>query len=171
MLQGALKMANEESMKETSRTATVDGKRITFSLVKNVSQRPETSRAERTHLDWRSINVNETSAIKRFAVKARRWLTKRDIPMLTMLYLAAFLGINALFALIFYYGDEGRCCEDPTMTYAQVFDFVSLLLHHSMLWQSCCLIWFIFSYSRQYKHPPQLDMAAFGRRDTQTTSW
>jgi len=123
MLHGALKMAKVESTMETSRTAMIDGKEVTFSLVKNLTKRPETSRAERINLNWRSVNVNETSFLGRSAVTVRRWLTKRDIPMLTLLYLVAFLGMNALFALGFYYGDEGKCCEDPSMTFAQVFDF------------------------------------------------
>lgn len=126
MLHGALKMANAENglkpTVETTRTATIDGKTVTFSLVKDVTKRPETSRTERTKFNWKSINVNETSAIGRFTVKVRRWLTNRDIPMLTLLYLVAFLGMNALFGGLFFL-QEGTCCEDDTMTYAQNFDF------------------------------------------------
>jgi len=107
---------------ETTRTAKVDGKTITFSLVKDVTKRPEISHIERSKVHWRSMNVNETRPIGRFAVRVRRWLTSFDIAMLTLLYLVAFLGMNALFGALFFI-QEGTCCEDDSMTYAQNFDF------------------------------------------------
>jgi len=125
MLHGALKMAkSENSMKpeETLRTAIVDGRKFTLLLMKNVTQRPKVSRVERTKYDWKNINMDRSSSVKRCAVRVRRWLFKRDIPMLTLLYLAAFLAMNVVFAGLWYI-EEGKCCNDPTMTYAQVFDF------------------------------------------------
>jgi len=47
---------------------------------------------------------------------------KFDIPALTLLYLVVFLAMNAVFAGLWYI-EQDKCCDDPTMTYAQVFDF------------------------------------------------
>ncbi|CAJ1948879.1 unnamed protein product [Cylindrotheca closterium] len=126
VLHRALKRANNKNKggepAETTRTATVDGKKVTFSLVKNVTKRPKTSRMERTKFNCRSVNVHQTNPIGRLAVGVRRWLTKRDIPMLTLLYIVSFLGMNAVFGGLFFI-QEGTCCEDDSMTYAQNFDF------------------------------------------------
>jgi inward rectifier potassium channel len=37
-------------------------------------------------------------------------------------YLAIFVGMNVIFASLFY-ADSGQCCDDSSMTFAQVFDF------------------------------------------------
>lgn len=133
-LHGALELQhslsyNEEDEKDEqskpkrrSRTETVDGRKVTLALMRDVTQLPETSRKERLASDWRNINVKKHSVFRRFEHELQQYLMQRSIPLLTVFYLIIFLFMNIFFAG-FWYITEDKCCDDPDMTFAEIFDF------------------------------------------------
>mmetsp|Transcript_7420 Transcript_7420/g.17769 ORF Transcript_7420/g.17769 Transcript_7420/m.17769 type:complete len:452 (-) Transcript_7420:283-1638(-) len=108
--------------KRRSRTETVDGRKVTFALMKEVNQMPEISRKERLQSDWRNINVDKSSAYQRMQHELQQYLMQQSIPLLTVYYLGFFLLQNAFFAA-FWYSTEDKCCDDPNMTFAEIFNF------------------------------------------------
>lgn len=108
--------------KRRSRTETVDGRKVTLALMRDVTQLPETSRKERLASDWRNINVKQHSVFRRLEHELQQYLMQRSIPLLTVFYLIIFLFMNIFFAG-FWYITEDKCCDDPDMTFAEIFDF------------------------------------------------
>mmetsp|Transcript_16096 Transcript_16096/g.39422 ORF Transcript_16096/g.39422 Transcript_16096/m.39422 type:complete len:429 (-) Transcript_16096:624-1910(-) len=128
MLNGATELAKVdndiEEPGQTTRTVETDGHKVNFQLLKSVTKRPTTSRKERMESEWTNINVHKSRALGRIGHRCQRWLTSKDPIYLTVLYLVLYLSMNAIFAAVWYFFDrKGRCCEDESMTYAQVFDF------------------------------------------------
>ncbi|CAJ1932539.1 unnamed protein product [Cylindrotheca closterium] len=108
--------------KRRSRTEVIDGRKITFALMREVNQLPETSRKKRLESDWRNINVQKSSVHRRWEHELQQYLMLQSIPVLTVYYLVVFLFMNIFFAS-FWYMTEDKCCDDPSMTFAQIFDF------------------------------------------------
>lgn len=100
------------------RTGVVDGRKVVFELLTNVTERPETSRKER--LARRHFHKN--ADLSTWDVRMRLWLLGFRLPKITALFLTAFIAINALFAGLFY-ANPGKCCGDDDMTFAMVFAF------------------------------------------------
>mmetsp|Transcript_23739 Transcript_23739/g.58185 ORF Transcript_23739/g.58185 Transcript_23739/m.58185 type:complete len:419 (-) Transcript_23739:443-1699(-) len=110
-----------EAPKVQSYTTDIDGRPLTFALVNNVSKLPKISRSQRTPTRAVNLNVHHSSYRGRAEHRVQRWLTKRSIPALTTLHLAAFLAVNTIFS-VFWYLEDGGCCEKE-MSFAQTFDF------------------------------------------------
>jgi inward rectifier potassium channel len=100
------------------RSGTVDGHELEFELVEAVNEKPATSRLERTTRTTIDVNVTRSPILFR----SRLYLMQLSSTMLSFLYLTAFVVMNLIFALLYYIPD-GKCCDDPEMTYSQVFDF------------------------------------------------
>lgn len=100
------------------RTGVVDGKKVVFELLKDVTQRPATSRNDRLAVRHKVINSDRSS----WDVRVRFWLMQFALHRLVWIYLASFLLLNFLFAGFFYALDE-HCCGDSEMTYVNVFAF------------------------------------------------
>lgn len=111
-----------EQPKVMERKVVIDDRTVTLELVKNVTQRPLTSREERLKMHWHNKNVNHSVLTCGREHRIRRWLMKFEIASLTLVYLTVFVAVNAIFAGLWYIEEEA-CCEDSTMTFSQVFDF------------------------------------------------
>lgn len=128
VLKGAVDLMQKnnaiEAPKEQSWTTDVDGRTVTFALMNKVNGPPKISRSQRVPM--RNVNKNVRHSIssrkQRVMHRIQRWLTQRDLPTLTMLHLAAFLALNTIYASIWYL-EDGGCCSDHDMSFAQTFDF------------------------------------------------
>jgi inward rectifier potassium channel len=62
--------------------------------------------------------------VKRSPLEARvrLWLMRVRLVTMTAIYLASFVALNVIFASLFYI-DDGRCCDDSSLGFSQVFDF------------------------------------------------
>ena len=100
------------------RVGFVDGREIKFYLLENISQKPKTSREERQHHLHKNIHCQRSS----YESRARNWLMKRGLVFLSALYLAVFVVVNLFFAVLFF-ADSGKCCDDPDMTFGELFSF------------------------------------------------
>lgn len=123
-LKNSLKLDSSERGKprRRSRTEVIDGRRVTFILTKEVNQKPKVLRSERVKTDWRNINVRKQTAFERFEHELQQYLMQQSIPKLTFFYLCMFLFMNTCFASFWWITDE-KCCGDPDMTFAEIFDF------------------------------------------------
>lgn len=110
-----------EKPRQQTRCVDIDGHKVIFTLAKDETQRPNTSREERRKV-VEVINKNVKLRGPCQERMIRRWLMKFDIPSLTLLYLGAFVVMNACFAGLWTIESDG-CCEDASMTFWQHFDF------------------------------------------------
>lgn len=101
-----------------SKTASVDGREVCFELQENVTQRPKTDRETRVQSSRININAEKSP----WDVRARLWMIRQRLLHVTCAYIALFLLINVVFAALFY-AHPNRCCDNPDLTFAQVFDF------------------------------------------------
>eukprot|EP00977_Amphora_coffeiformis_P009057 scaffold2050_cov167-Amphora_coffeaeformis.AAC.11 len=101
------------------RTGVVDGKKIVFELQTDVTQKPVLSRKERLERSHVIVNANRSS----WEVRGRLWLMQFGLTTLSSVYMLVFLSLNLVFATLFYFLAEDRCCGDSTMNFQQVFAF------------------------------------------------
>jgi len=100
------------------RRGVVDGKTVVFELLTDVTQKPDTPRSERLERYHMIANANRSSREVRF----RFWMMHFSVARLVVVFLAAFVVTNVVFAA-FFYSLDGRCCGDPDFTFSQVFAF------------------------------------------------
>jgi len=116
---GSIHHANSIFMKgaevgSTTITGIVDGHEATFELRENLNSKPM---KRQTHT-YQSENARGSSLEIRF-----RWYIMRySVLQIIILYFVIFLAMNVLFAGLWSI-QEGRCCDNPSLTFAQVFDF------------------------------------------------
>lgn len=95
-------------------SATVDGQEVVFELRENVTSRAET----RPRIIIQSANVTGSS----IEMRLRWWIMRYSLIQITILYFVIFIGMNFLFAGLWSI-QEGRCCDNESLTFTQVFDF------------------------------------------------
>jgi inward rectifier potassium channel len=100
------------------RAGPVDGHEIEFELCQAVNSKPKTSRLDRTSRSTREVNVTRSPLLFR----CRLYLLQFGFVGMSLLYLAAFVVLNVVFAGLYHIPD-GKCCDDSDMTFSQVFDF------------------------------------------------
>lgn len=100
------------------RTGIVDGRTVVFELKTNITQKPDQSRKERMMRQREVINSNRSG----LEVRLRFWLMHFTVGALSISYLAAFVGMNLIYAGLFYALDD-RCCNDPEMSFGDMFAF------------------------------------------------
>lgn len=127
ILHGAIHLLDKdensiEHPSERAKTVEIDGREVTFVLLDNVTQRPKIGLKQRKKNSIINLNVSNSTSFTRFGHRLQRWLTRQNIPTLTAIYLTAFLLMNLIYAALWYIEPEG-CCEDPTMSFAEHFDF------------------------------------------------
>eukprot|EP00980_Cylindrotheca_fusiformis_P004251 scaffold918_cov126-Cylindrotheca_fusiformis.AAC.30 len=126
MLSGAAELSKRASDLEKPHDKTqeviIDDRTVIFELVKNVTKLPTTDREERIQMQFDVKNVDTSKLTCWQQHRLRRWLMQFEIGSLTLIYLAAFVAVNAIFAGLWYIEKE-KCCEDPSMTFSQTFDF------------------------------------------------
>ena len=101
------------------RTGIVDGKKVVFELRTDVTQRPTTSRQERLNRSHQVINSNRSP----WEVRMRLWLMHFSLLTISIVFLLSFIAMNLVFAALFYFLAEERCCDDDSLTFGQVFAF------------------------------------------------
>ena len=101
------------------RTGIVDGRKVVFELLTNVTQRPTTSREERLSRSHYVMNSNKSN----WEIRVRFWLMHFNVVRLSIIYFSIFILMNVLFAILFYYCDTRKCCNDSEFTFADVFNF------------------------------------------------
>lgn len=101
------------------RQGIVDGRPVVFELRTAVNQKPTVSRQER--LDRRHLQVHAQRST--WEVRTRLWLMHFTLASLSAVFLAIFVSMNVSFALIFYFLADDGCCDDRTMSFADVFAF------------------------------------------------
>mmetsp|Transcript_11445 Transcript_11445/g.25496 ORF Transcript_11445/g.25496 Transcript_11445/m.25496 type:complete len:489 (-) Transcript_11445:433-1899(-) len=101
------------------RKGIVDGRQVVFELVSDVTQAPKVPRHERL----KRRNQISHSQRSTWETRTRLWLMHFRLSTLFGVFLAAFIALNVLFALFFYYSSDNHCCGDPEMTFGDVFAF------------------------------------------------
>ncbi|CAJ1948873.1 unnamed protein product [Cylindrotheca closterium] len=114
----------EKPPEEESTVDIEGGRTVTFAMMSNVTQRPKISHTKIKRAKCVNLNVEpeKSSVLGRFGHRLQRYLTKKNVPSLTVLYLVAFFIMNAVFALLWSAETDG-CCDDPTMTFWDHLDF------------------------------------------------
>ena len=97
-----------------TRTGTIDGQEVAFELRENVNSRPATKQKPTFILENVTGSAIET--------RLRWYIMRYSLLQITILYFAMFLGMNFLFAGLWSI-QEGRCCDNNSLSFAQVFDF------------------------------------------------
>ena len=100
------------------RTGIVDGRKVVFELLSDVTQRPEISRKERLKRSHQVVNANRSN----WETRIRFWLMHFTVSRLSIVFFASFIAMNVIFAG-FMYIDEKKCCNDSNFTFADVFNF------------------------------------------------
>lgn len=100
------------------RTGIVDGKPVVFELATDVTKKPEISRTHR--LKRRREIMNSTRSP--LETRLRFWLLSFTVTTISISFLGFFIALNTIFALILY-SLQDRCCDDPEMSFGQVFAF------------------------------------------------
>jgi hypothetical protein len=111
-------MPNDDDGDSKTRIGMIDGQEVVFELQECVTRKPTTSREEREKHQFQRLNVTGSP----FEVRVRWWLMQYSLPSITILYFTAFLALNFIFAGLWSIQD-GRCCDDESLTYTQIFDF------------------------------------------------
>lgn len=106
------------SLNAPLRTGIVDGKRVVFELRTNVSKKPTLSRKERLS----RMHVVENSKRSKAEYRIRFYLMHLSVHVLSVYFLAAFIAMNVIYAG-FFYALEDKCCDDPYMSFGEVFAF------------------------------------------------
>ena len=111
----------DTDIKVGEKTVVCDGKEVRLQLVKAVNDLPAVPRSERMNITMEHSNVPR--GVKgNWESKLRWWLMSFNNSSLALMYLAIFVIINAIFAGLWMIPEE-KCCEDPDMSYDQLFDF------------------------------------------------
>jgi inward rectifier potassium channel len=100
------------------RCGEIDGNLVEFALRKNVTNKPTKSRATRSGLKTTNVNISKSP----WEIRWRLSILQFDMLTICVMHLAGFVLINVIFAGIWMIQDDG-CCEDPTQTFAETFDF------------------------------------------------
>jgi len=100
------------------RTGVVDGRKVVFELLTNVTKLPKTPRSQR--LKRKHVIINASKSL--LETRLRLWLMHFNLTYLSIAFFAAFIFVNFIFAGLFYWNDT-RCCGDPDFTFADVFNF------------------------------------------------
>jgi inward rectifier potassium channel len=100
------------------RTGIVDGKKVVFELLSDVTQKPVTPRSERLKRSNVIVNADKSHVETRI----RFWMMHFSVGRLMVAFLAAFMAMNVAFAGLFYILED-RCCDDPFMTFGEIFSF------------------------------------------------
>mmetsp|Transcript_14575 Transcript_14575/g.20599 ORF Transcript_14575/g.20599 Transcript_14575/m.20599 type:complete len:444 (+) Transcript_14575:106-1437(+) len=100
------------------RTGVVDGRKVVFELLNNVTQKPATSRKERLKRSHEVVNSDQSN----WEVRIRFWCLHFKVSTLSLMFFVTLIALNAAFAGLFYIHDE-RCCGDEEFSYADVFNF------------------------------------------------
>ena len=101
------------------RSGIVDGKKIVFELQTDVTQKPSISRKERLERSHVIVHSDRSS----WEVRCRLWLMHFRLTTLSAVFLIFFVSMNLVFATMFYFLADDRCCSDISMTFSQVFAF------------------------------------------------
>jgi inward rectifier potassium channel len=112
----------EDLSEQKRKVVCIDGTDVEFELVKSVTDFPETSVNERPKIQFLNTNLRNNTAITTIENQVKRVLMGYNWFTLTVLYLLVFVTMNAIFAGLLSI-EQDRCCEDPEMTFAQLFDF------------------------------------------------
>lgn len=105
-------------MRFNSRTGVVDGKKVVFELVTNVTQKPKSSREERVSTRHEMVNSHRSPLEQRI----RFWLLHFSVLELSVTFLGASIGMSVVYAGFFYSLPTG-CCGDPEMPFSDTFAF------------------------------------------------
>lgn len=100
------------------RSGHIDGHEIEFELCQGVNTKPNTSREERTAESTRDENATRSPIL----IRCRLYLMQFGFVSLSLLYLASFVALVTVFTALYYIPD-GKCCDDPELTFREVFDF------------------------------------------------
>jgi len=106
---------------QKTKTINIDGKDIQFELVRNLTTKPERSRKDRKEIQFRHTNVDPKIKTS-FGIKFQRYLMSFSGITLISIYVVVFIITNLIFAGLWFIQEE-KCCQDPDMTFAQIFDF------------------------------------------------
>lgn len=106
------------SLNAPLRTGVVDGKKVVFELRSDVTQRPKTPRKDRVQRQHVIQNSDRSSP----EVRLRFWLMRFPLWSLTASFLGVYVLLNVVFAG-FFYATDGRCCDEPDLTFGEVFAF------------------------------------------------
>jgi inward rectifier potassium channel len=110
---------NGEDVKIKTVTGVVDGDEVVFQLRENVTQRPTTDRTTRFHeLECQMIN----NIPSRYDSRYRLWLMHLSFHRIKLYFVGVFMALAFIFAGLWFI-QEGKCCDDPSMSYFDVFDF------------------------------------------------
>ena len=101
------------------RTGMIDGRKVEFELMENLTQKPSQTRKQRLQ---NTEFVMKNAVPSRWDSRLRWWLMQWGIPQITLIYFVTFLSLNFLFAALWSIQDE-KCCDDEAMKYSKVFDF------------------------------------------------
>jgi len=107
-----------ESLHAPLRTGVVDGKKVIFELKTNITQKPKTSRYERMHRKFEMIGSERSG----WEYRIRFYLMHFSVGMLSLIFLAAFVALNVIFAG-FFYAIQDRCCGDRSTSFGENFAF------------------------------------------------
>ena len=100
-------------------TGVVDGKKIMFELRTDVTQKPALSRKERLERSHIILNSDRST----WEVRGRLWLMQFRLSTLCAVFLVFFISMNLVFATLFYFLAEDRCCGNANLTFSEVFAF------------------------------------------------
>ena len=101
-----------------TRVCMVEGDEVCFTLQENLTSKPAVCRELRQSRTHQCLNVIGSP----FELQCRWWLLQYSLPTITLLYFAVFLALNFIFAGLWSI-QKGGCCDDPSLTYTQLFDF------------------------------------------------
>ena len=112
---------DKDGTSATRRKGVIDGSEVIFELREKINDIPKTSRHERQNqIQSECRNVKRSS----WDLRCKWWLLQYGVPQLTLMYTVLFLGMNFLFAMLWYFvDDDNKCCDDPYHTYFEIFDF------------------------------------------------
>ena len=114
---------NDEQAKNDdgiTRRAVIEGREVIFQLSQNITSNDGTKRTDRCQNN-RTITVINSSR-SRWEVRMRNAMIELGLAEVCVAYLSLFILMNTVFAALFYAHPDG-CCDDPDMTFAEMFDF------------------------------------------------
>jgi len=95
-----------------TRTAVLDGTKVTFELSEEVTQKPSTGREERLKKSFTNANAIQSN----WDLRARLFLMRFGAVKLTCAYLAVFATLTSIFAGLFMLHAD-KCCGDPLLNF------------------------------------------------------
>jgi inward rectifier potassium channel len=100
------------------RHGVVDGKKVVFELKSDVTQKPKESRKERVQRINTIVNSDRSS----WEVRLRFYLMHFSVGALSVTFFAFYLAMNLIFAIFFYFLENG-CCDNPDLSFMDTFAF------------------------------------------------